>query len=133
LSGKLVAESPARTADPEAIRLSPRAGCALSLALGLTAAFLVSTVLILGLRGEIVLGRGIAGENRIWWIHNEAEEGLGVSRVRSVDSRQPGVQCEITRVDFLLRKSQDRFEAVETCECYRLGPEGLADEGACPP
>ena len=128
-----MAESPARTVDPEAIRLSPKAGCALSLALGLAAACLVSTVLTLGLRGEIVLGRGIAGENRIWWIHNESEEGLGVSRVRSVDSRQPGVLCEITRIDFLLWKSLDRFKAVETCECYRLGPGGVADEGPCPP
>ena len=128
-----MADPPARTVDPEAIRLSPRAGCALSLALGLAAAGLVSTVLILGLRGEIVLGRGIAGENRIWWIHTESEEGLGVSRIRSVDSGQPGIQCEITRIDFLLWKSLDRFKAVETCECYRLGPEGMADEGSCPP
>ena len=128
-----MAVPPARTADPEAIRLSPRAGCGISLTLGLASACLVSTALILGLRGEIVLGKGIAGENRIWWIHTESEEGLGVSRVRPVDSRQAGVQCEITRIDFLLWRSQDRFEAVETCECYRLGPEGIADEGSCPP
>jgi len=128
-----VADPPARMLDPEAIRLSPRAGCALSLALGLAAACLVSTVLILGLRGEVVLGKGIAGENRIWWIHTESEEGLGVSRVRSVDSRQAGVQCEITRIDFLLWRSPDLFEPVETCECYRLGPGGMADEGSCPP
>ena len=128
-----MAELPARTVDPEAIRLSPAAGCTLSLALALSAACLVSTLLILGLRGEIVLGKGWAGENRIWWIHTESEEGLGVSRVRSVNSKQPGVKCEITRIDFLLWKSQNRFEAVETCECYRLGPGGVADEGPCPP
>lgn len=94
---------------------------------------MISAVLILGLRGEIVLGKGIAGENRIWWVRNQTEEGLGVSRVNTVHSGRPGVMCESTHIVFLLWKSQGNFAPVETCECYRLGPEGVADEGVCTP
>lgn len=114
-------------------RLSPVAGCGLSLALALALACLLSSILTLGLRGEIVLRRGVVGESRVWLIRGETEEGLGFSWVRDVDSARQGVRCESSRVVFLLWKSQADFPPVEVCECYRLGPEGATDEGTCPP
>ena len=113
--------------------MSPAAGCALSVGLGLALACLVSSVLILGLRGEIVLRRGIESESRIWLVRSETDEGLGLSWVRERDSQDPEVRCESTRVVFLLWKSQGPTPPVDLCECYRIGPEGATDEGACPP
>jgi hypothetical protein len=123
---------PAATAEVDRLRLSPAAGCGVSLGIGLALACLVSAVLLLGLRGEIVLHRGLQGESRIWLINSETESGLGVSWVSSVPSRLPDVECEATRVYFLLWASQGDFQPLTICECYDRALQGIVDEGACP-
>lgn len=109
------------------------AGCALSLVIGLAGACLLTGVLALAARGEIVLGQGIANESRLWLIQDDQEAGLGLAWVAPAIAPRPGLACERTRVVFLLWKSSGSKPATEYCECYRATPTTVEYEGACEP
>jgi hypothetical protein len=114
-------------------QLSPAAGCGLSLAIGLAGTCLVAAILALAFRGEIVLGRGIGNESRLWLVREEGQTGLGLSLVQATASPKPGVACERTSVYFIVWGAGDPKPAVAYCDCYQLMPGAIVYEGACAP
>jgi hypothetical protein len=105
----------------------------LSLAVGLAGTCLVTALLALAFRGEIVLGKGIGNESRLWLIREQGEAGLGLSLVRAATSSKPGVACESTSVYFLVWGAGDPRPTVSYCDCYQLTPTAIVYEGACAP
>ena len=103
------------------------------MAIGLAGACLVTALMAFGQSGEIVLGKGMGNESRLWLIQDGAEAGIGLSWVRPVSSSRPDVACERTMVYFLLWKASGPKPSISYCECYRITPTAIDYEGACPP
>jgi hypothetical protein len=83
--------------------------------------------------GEFALRRGQPDELRAWLIRDETNRGLGFSSSRQVDRGQDeGTVCYLTRVRFLLWRSDGSSPTGEYCQCYRRTESGWVDLGACP-
>jgi hypothetical protein len=113
--------------------LSLRAGCLISLAVGVAGFILLLAVAALVARGELVLRRGQPDEWRLWLVRGSDATGFGLStsgRDRSLETA--GEACFRTRVRFLLLRSTEPYAPVTYCDCYR--PVGARWEplGPCP-
>jgi hypothetical protein len=112
--------------------LTPARGCAIGLLWG---AFMLALCLVAGslaVRGEFALRRGQPTELRVWLIRNEVNRGLGFSYSREVDRGQgEGNRCYLTRVRFLLWRSDGSAPGGEYCQCYGRTETGWVELGAC--
>jgi hypothetical protein len=86
----------------------------------------------LAVRGEFALRRGRPNELRVWLIQGETNRGLGFAYARQVDRGQrEGTMCYLTRVRFLLWRSDGSAPVGEYCQCYQRTGTGWIDLGAC--
>jgi hypothetical protein len=112
-------------------RVSPVAGCLISLSIGLAAVACLAFILQLTLRGDITLGQGSANETRLWLIREDANQGLGLSRTRTLFSVGARAPCTETDVRFLLWRSDVDYPPVTACRC--ASPDGdVQRDGPCP-
>jgi hypothetical protein len=122
----------AQTGQPQRRGIPPLAGCAISAAVGLAAVACLVAVLQLTLRGDIAFGRGTSNETRLWLIHEDGNESLGLSRSRIRASTAADSRCTETSIHFYLWRSDGDYPPITTCSCPSAQGQVEAN-GACPP
>jgi hypothetical protein len=119
--------------DPRPIRLTPAAGCILSILIVAGGLVMFMAAMTLALRGELAVGRGSPGEIRLWLITDAQTQGLGLSTAQRVSTSNDATrECYVRQVKFLLWRSVEPGVGTSYCECYIRTAQGWASVGTCP-
>jgi hypothetical protein len=122
------------TRHGEALSVSPRMGCCLSLVLGTVgvAAALALTGLVA--QGEIRFEHSPLTTTRLWLVSQGPNQGLGFSTARALPSLETeSRRCVRTTVRFWLWRTDGTAKDVSFCECYQLQGGEWSPNGPCEP
>jgi hypothetical protein len=114
------------------VRISPVAGCLISLSVGVVTVASLVLVAQLTLRGDMFVGRGTPNETRLWLIQEGGNQGLGLSRTRARTSSVTDAHSSETSIRFIPWRSDGAYPPITTCNCPSTEGE-VQTQGLCPP
>lgn len=118
--------------DDAGLPFSPAVGCLISVLIGLVATGVVYLGLFLASGREIRARVGEFNEARLWLVREDRHAGIGISTSNLVDPEmEPADACVVTRVRYLLWRTDGSAQNVRYCECYQRAGDTWLAIGAC--